>query len=123
MGKLFSFHLHYFYPRPLRGGRPTISATSSVPQLFISIHALCEEGDDSLCSLREPVQDFYPRPLRGGRLLVSCHALGAVRHFYPRPLRGGRPGTVHCPDRRTEISIHALCEEGDMELVWHKPGK
>ena len=102
----------YFYPRPLRGGRPT--------RMFSSTHR----------------SHFYPRPLRGGRpsrhaeqhrqirflstpsarratelpdvplgsFLISIHALceeGDPRcprctsprcHFYPRPLRGGRPG-------------------------------
>ena len=42
--------------------------------------------------------------------------LSHLQNFYPRPLRGGRP------DRRCRrvparpISIHALCEEGDVEV-------
>ena len=38
----------YFYPRPLRGGR-RMALPSSSYSVGISIHALCEEGDD-LCS-------------------------------------------------------------------------
>ncbi len=36
----------YFYPRPLRGGRPSPAMNVSGVYL-ISIHALCEEGDMS----------------------------------------------------------------------------
>ena len=80
----------YFYPRPLRGGRPTASPMikpcsvflstpsarrATIPRYFdkmqeaISIHALCEEGD-------------------------CCSAAGCA---------------FECV-----ISIHALCEEGDL---------
>ena len=55
-----------FYPRPPRGGRP------SVVSLII-------------CST-----DFYPRPPRGGRPLSSSSQISAPRNFYPRPPRGGR---------------------------------
>ena len=80
----------YFYPRPPRGGRPSVLKTGPRPILY-----------------------FYPRPPRGGRLTweivaaacisISIHALreeGDPRrlrrcllpcHFYPRPPRGGRP--------------------------------
>ena len=33
----------------------------------ISIHALCEEGDEFGVSKQWLLDDFYPRPLRGGR--------------------------------------------------------
>ena len=123
----------YFYPRPLRGGRPT--------RMFSSTHR----------------SHFYPRPLRGGRpsrhaeqhrqirflstpsarratelpdvplgsFLISIHALceeGDPRcprctsprcHFYPRPLRGGRLLRHRGKAAFCGISIHALCEEGD----------
>ena len=58
--------------------------------LYISIHALREEGDDT--------------------------AVGASLYnldFYPRPPRGGRPAAATRPARDTSISIHALREEGD----------
>ena len=79
----------------------------------ISIHALCEEGDNSTFRTFTWLWYFYPRPLRGGRQVVradgavlagiSIHALceegdcsataraAPSENFYPRPLRGGRP--------------------------------
>ena len=101
----------YFYPRPPRGGRRLQGKSCWTPQIFlstpsarratsltgnghepeyISIHALCEEGDLVIQPFGQTLEDFYPRPLRGGRhlfdMLVPFAAL---------------------------ISIHALCEEGD----------
>ena len=101
-----------FYPRPPRGGR-----------------------------LRRPVPgiadiiNFYPRPPRGGRLtsvlqkyfakqfLSTPSARRATQlvlvlatplmNFYPRPPRGGRPLTELGSMPLTQISIHALREEGD----------
>ena len=124
-----------FYPRPLRGGR-RLDAFGLMDVFKISIHALCEEGDRCPASAATRSRYFYPRPLRGGRPCGAYHQ--SVRHyFYPRPLRGGRPpsATASRPSasyfyprplrggRRTEpstllclqlISIHALCEEGDL---------
>ena len=78
----------YFYPRPLRGGRPFVqglclssSSFLSTPSArratvvvdkrlaghAISIHALCEEGDSTFIKACHIGVDFYPRPLRGGR--------------------------------------------------------
>ena len=99
-----------FYPRPPRGGRPTISGQDKALGLFlstpsarratysairsqrtsrISIHALREEGDEGQCSGFQGRGDFYPRPPRGGRRRS--------------------PGRT----RPSVISIHALREEGD----------
>ena len=39
--------------------------------------------------------------------------LSLLRHFYPRPPRGGRRGKTAEGNRRDQISIHALREEGD----------
>ena len=67
----------YFYPRPLRGGRPR---ACHITAHFgnISIHALCEEGDRGCASGSEGYRDFYPRPLRGGRPKM-------VRFLHSRP--------------------------------------
>ena len=79
----------YFYPRPLRGGRPAVPQAGR-PGADISIHALCEEGDPHSGRPSSQPADFYPRPLRGGRPAQS--PCGRSRYyFYPRPLRGGRP--------------------------------
>ena len=128
-----SIIMRHFYPRPPRGGRlelalllidgglflSTPSARRATQclidgelEIFISIHALREEGDQS-CTLNLPCHDnFYPRPPRGGRrsihrlrlsvklFLSTPSARRATRHraegqrplhdFYPRPPRGGR---------------------------------
>src|SRR5699024_1308972 len=71
----------YFYPRPLRRGRP-----AHIPGICarrdISIHALFAEGDSSRCTRSPARNNFYPRPLRRGRLFFVF--LVTVReHFYP----------------------------------------
>ena len=78
-----------FYPRPLRGGRPS-GRYEFRHSRNISIHALCEEGDSTL-----------------------AHGSPYIQHFYPRPLRGGRHVAVKNTAQIVDISIHALCEEGD----------
>ena len=81
--------LRNFYPRPLRGGRRNFEARAR-DCIIISIHALCEEGDESSSAALV------------GRGVISIHALceegdhqeqdhvRAAEDFYPRPLRGGR---------------------------------
>ena len=129
-----------FYPRPPRGGRRAMPmmtqqdtgflstpsarrATQKYDQLyneiFISIHALREEGDEPSTAASPLPEDFYPRPPRGGRpsrppnttrpttflstpsARRATHSApnrgGEGRNFYPRPPRGGRhsiPGLV-----------------------------
>ena len=103
--------------------------------LLISIHALCEEGDPVIWAVSCAAVEFLSTPsARRATFLVALHK---PRHkdFYPRPLRGGRPYTLNvqnCAIRflstpsarratplcggganRHNISIHALCEEGD----------
>ena len=117
--------------------RATALALDGREILHISIHALCEEGDLALYELLKLLSNFYPRPLRGGRR-TSGTTPTAGYYFYPRPLRGGRHqghGHHHQPEdfyprplrggRRVcasgkmehwGISIHALCEEGDILL-------
>ena len=102
----------YFYPRPLRRGRPVVQP--HIVQCF----------------------DFYPRPLRRGRPLPSASTVSHVgflstpssqratwrilltapplSHFYPRPLRRGRPPRPACTCQARPISIHALFAEGDL---------
>ena len=102
--------------------------------LYISIHALREEGDSRRCrccrsrpisihALREegdvtsngkpvarPISIPALREEGDSRASGSC---ARASNFYPRPPRGGRPGRHaegHQPHR---ISIHALREEGD----------
>ena len=105
----------HFYPRPLRGGRHHITVDLPIV-FFISIHALCEEGDDIQACKKSRHDNFYPRPLRGGRRKRAAIP-EYYWHFYPRPLRGGRLGIDIVKNWRNKISIHALCEEGDMGVL------
>ena len=81
--------LEHFYPRPPRGGRRG-SLTA-----FLSL------------------LNFYPRPPRGGRHSHSSQWASTLSNFYPRPPRGGRRENDTGPWTQTQISIHALREEGD----------
>ena len=106
----------YFYPRPLRGGRRA------------------EMGG------YYGIEYFYPRPLRGGRPASELHtfdywkflstpsarrATGYVlqavqaRIFLSTP--SARRATLDQQQKRKSqsISIHALCEEGDLRNVKH----
>ena len=87
---LYRLGLHYFYPRPPRGGRlprPHLS----YDEAEISIHALREEGDK-----RRPVHCGQP-----DRRFLST----------PSARRATTGQLIH--GRRCAISIHALREEGD----------
>ena len=81
---------------------------------IISIHALCEEGDSCARRLCRRARYFYPRPLRGGRLHldVICKSFFAFLST-PSARRATRNGHRH--SQKLEISIHALCEEGDLQ--------
>ena len=128
----------YFYPRPPRGGRPyedagkivavlflstpsarraTNAAAEGIRRIYISIHALREEGDAWSTTRSSCGQDFYPRPPRGGRQVVSVRG-PADPEFLSTP--SARRAT-NCPqpaDAGFDISIHALREEGDSWSRW-----
>ena len=92
MGELHKQLLQFnFYPRPPRGGRPSLRVVP-LEMRGISIHALREEGDIEAKSQKRKTMNFYPRPPRGGR----------------------RDGVLVGRGRRA-ISIHALREEGDSQ--------
>ena len=58
------------------------------------------------------LENFYPRPPRGGR--PTTRTVGGMHNdFYPRPPRGGRPLGFSIRASISDISIHALREEGD----------
>ena len=109
------FTRFYFYPRPPRGGRPT-TLVESLSRLYISIHALREEGDRASPEPKGGYMNFYPRPPRGGRPGGLLHQPGKV-YFYPRPPRGGRQRNAKIFLVFRRISIHALREEGDASGV------
>ena len=79
----------------------------------ISIHALREEGDLMVAMSMSGGQSFLSTPsARRATGWASCTRLHQV-YFYPRPPRGGRLRPAHPCAGRTDISIHALREEGD----------
>ena len=123
-----------FYPRPPRGGRQG-GCAYELCHLWISIHALREEGDSTAGIMCRRPTNFYPRPPRGGRPYQKIMGV-KIMNFYPRPPRGGRHKTgelalwddefLSTPSARRatlcrvyrgirrDISIHALREEGDL---------
>ena len=81
----------------------------------ISIHALREEGDPACgagCARRG---DFYPRPPRGGRRdgHTGCHK---ARVFLSTPSARRATPQSQRQTQTMEISIHALREEGDLNV-------
>ena len=137
MGKK-SGHLSDFYPRPLRGGRQ-VAFCHLVFSFGISIHALCEEGDGFDTADAETSVEFLSTPSARRATLQCLVTWSSHRYFYPRPLRGGRRNAGMClagscgflstpsarratshkltADLAQQISIHALCEEGDIMAV------
>ena len=83
----------HFYPRPPRGGRPTV-LRAVVPHDGISIHALREEGDWVGGRHRRRPRSFLSTPSARRATSSACRPADAGRHFYPRPPRGGRPSVV-----------------------------
>ena len=103
--RCFATRQKNFYPRPPRGGRPRSSHTYCFPdrflstpsarratlyrlrvatRLFISIHALREEGDTLQALYKPPLYYFYPRPPRGGRHdVLACRVV--LQEFLSTP--------------------------------------
>ena len=83
---------------------------------LISIHALREEGDVLRRVWRVRLADFYPRPPRGGR--QAERAKGVESQIFlstPSARRATELGSTYAS--WDAISIHALREEGDLNLV------
>ena len=101
-----------FYPRPLRGGRRRLPKFYHEKR-FISIHALCEEGDLGNTAALSVTSIFLSTPSARRATQGGASTPTGAHDFYPRPLRGGRPGQHSGVECNQHISIHALCEEGD----------
>ena len=106
----------YFYPRPLRGGRRP-DRHPGCHDHCISIHALCEEGDQCFrcCGQRSDSISIHALCEEGDP--CSWRSTAQRRNFYPRPLRGGRLDRAAGRVAYLRISIHALCEEGDAAFL------
>ena len=94
-------------PEGCRGRNPT-------PR--ISIHALREEGDYSIAERDALALYFYPRPPRGGRHPILPHPPVSVKFLSTPSARRATP-LAHRAQPTATISIHALREEGDYNLV------
>ena len=78
----------------------------------ISIHALREEGDIRPVSPGPRCWNFYPRPPRGGRLFLFV-TLNSRKIFLSTPSARRATRLAHLAPVVSDISIHALREEGD----------
>ncbi len=106
----------YFYPRPPRGGR--LARRTPLHGLRpISIHALREEGDGGRCGCIRLILTFLSTPSARRATSVDSGRVFGGTHFYPRPPRGGRPPRMDEAMAPKPISIHALREEGDCECI------
>ena len=85
-----------FYPRPPRGGRPTVLSVLRCAW-SISIHALREEGDPCLPVVVDVVDVFLSTPSARRATLPRNPARWSAGHFYPRPPRGGRLAAPSAP--------------------------
>ena len=116
--------------------RATISALLIYSSLVFLSTPSARRATGRACCFQPASSYFYPRPLRGGRRFRPC-SYTAPWYFYPRPLRGGRRAKAAIEDadeiflstpsarratheldhgqRAQVISIHALCEEGDVD--------
>ena len=93
------------------------SLTSTV-MVWISIHALREEGDDVGLLLAAGRGGISIHALREeGDTRPTARAAARSRNFYPRPPRGGRRHEGRQLLTAVTISIHALREEGDLRRV------
>ena len=103
-----------FYPRPPRGGRLS-HPSRFLFYRFISIHALREEGDHFVHHLHHHPADFYPRPPRGGRPIFARPAIMFVTFLSTPSAWRATTYDVIC-QCFSQISIHALSEQGDYEV-------
>ena len=122
-----------FYPRPPRGGRPTSGLRTPPTPIFLSTpsarRATFDVDDESYKAifLSTPSArratwstvcwptaspNFYPRPPRGGRR-VKNKIIRETRKFLSTPSARRATTNNQTPARSSEISIHALREEGD----------
>ena len=101
----------YFYPRPPRGGRPTSSVRHWTVTLFLSTPSARRATGIPVPAL-QGIPYFYPRPPRGGRRYKIITMQPSLL-FLSTP--SARRATALYVDQSllSEISIHALREEGD----------
>ena len=111
--------VRYFYPRPPRGGRPGIRPHLQRMVQFLSTPS-ARRATSAFLVPADFDQDFYPRPPRGGRRYTPtrrrmCHA------FLSTPSARRATRSFELSVKLSDISIHALREEGDVQRQYvHK---
>ena len=96
MNRCSMLPLHYFYPRPPRGGRLVRVSVLCIVNT-ISIHALREEGDMAVVCPHGLHLQFLSTPSARRATFHSAAPLQTLEsHFYPRPPRGGRRFSLRC---------------------------
>ena len=83
----------------------------------ISIHALREEGDGCSTTTTPSQTYFYPRPPRGGRPAFRSSNSRPMTLFLSTPSARRATQSRRPAMQEKSISIHALREEGDENLV------
>ena len=92
--------------------RATSDALAAVSTLLISIHALLAESDASMRIDTDNNSDFYPRSPCGERRILTISICTALKFLSTLSLR--RATSMYwIPERKLEISIHALLAESD----------
>ena len=106
----------YFYPRPPRGGRP-IRVTQASSQSWISIHALREEGDETIADLLLMFGKFLSTPSARRATCAGAHIDFRAEEFLSTPSARRATRRIQLAPEDLQISIHALREEGDAGAV------
>ena len=79
----------YFYPRPPRGGRPTLTPSLSATIRFLSTPSARRATTTAVHAL--DVREFLSTPSARRATSRAVHCNHPICDFYPRPPRGGRP--------------------------------
>ena len=103
-----------FYPRPPRGGRPNPPVWVELISGFLSTPS-ARRATSQVEMARRINKDFYPRPPRGGRRETFWGRLRR-RVFLSTPSARRATVAVHRGNAVGVISIHALREEGDIDV-------
>ena len=90
-----------------------MSNPAVLQNFVISIHALREEGDAIIDSIKAYAKQFLSTPSARRATLADLRHNRCNGNFYPRPPRGGRHAAAKTYSDFKRISIHALREEGD----------
>ena len=101
-----------FYPRPPRGGRLAEEVGADAGDL-ISIHALREEGDKSLLLHNAKIRIFLSTPSARRATKEHKTMVGGILVFLSTPSARRATENSTFVYKKTNISIHALREEGD----------